>query len=55
MIERQRKLISIESKDSFLIHSLLVTGEFEKSEDLYNTPILIMVISWHAEHRDNCP
>jgi alpha-beta hydrolase superfamily lysophospholipase len=43
MIERQRKLISIESKDSFLIHSLLVTGEFEKSEDLYNTPILIMV------------
>lgn len=43
MVKRQRKLISIKSKDDFLIHSLLVTGEYEKPEDLYNTPIIIMV------------
>lgn len=43
MIERQRRLISIDSKDDFLIHSLLVTGEYEKPEDLFRTPIVIMV------------
>lgn len=43
MVKRQRKLISIKSKDDFLIHSLLVTGEYEKPEDLYSTPIIILV------------
>jgi alpha-beta hydrolase superfamily lysophospholipase len=43
MIQRQRKLININSKDDFLIHSLLVTGEYEKPEDLYETPIVIVV------------
>ncbi|HSC35649.1 MAG TPA: alpha/beta hydrolase [Thermodesulfobacteriota bacterium] len=43
MIQRQRKLISINSKDGFLIHSLLVTSVYEKPEDLYETPIVIMV------------
>lgn len=43
MIQRQRKLININSKDGFLIHSLLVTGEYEKPEDLYETPIVIVV------------
>ena len=43
MIDRQRKLISINSKDDFLIHSLLVTGEHERPEDLLSTPIVIMV------------
>ncbi|HVY55974.1 MAG TPA: alpha/beta hydrolase [Thermodesulfobacteriota bacterium] len=43
MIERQRRLISINSKDDFLIHSLLVTDEYEKPEDLFRTPIVIMV------------
>lgn len=43
MIQRQRKLININSKDDFLIHSLLVTCEYEKPEDLFETPIVIMV------------
>ncbi|MEW6145083.1 MAG: alpha/beta hydrolase [Thermodesulfobacteriota bacterium] len=43
MIHRQRKLININSKDDFLIHSLLVTCEYEKPEDLFETPIVIMV------------
>jgi pimeloyl-ACP methyl ester carboxylesterase len=43
MIQRQRRLISINSKDGFLIHSLLVTREYEKIEDLLKTPIVIMV------------
>jgi alpha-beta hydrolase superfamily lysophospholipase len=43
MIQRQRRLISINSKDDFLIHSLLVTGEHEKPGDLFKTPIVIMV------------
>lgn len=43
MIQRQRKLINIHSKDGFLIHSLLVTGECENKEDLFETPIVIMV------------
>lgn len=43
MIKRQRSLISINSKDDFLIHSLLVTGEYEDNEDLKNAPIIILV------------
>ncbi len=43
MIQRQRKLININAKDGFLIHSLLVTCDYEKPGDLYETPIVIMV------------
>lgn len=43
MIKRQRKLISLKSKDDFLIHSLLVTGEYKKREDLLKSPIIILV------------
>ncbi len=43
MIGRQRKLISIESKDDFLIHSLLVTGEYKNKEHLHKSPIIILV------------
>lgn len=39
----QRKLISIRSKDDFLIHSLLVTGEYKNQEDLRKSPMILLV------------
>lgn len=43
MITRHRNLLSIKSKDDFLIHSLLVTGEYDDQEDIKDMPIIIFV------------
>jgi len=43
MVPRQRKLLSFPADDGFLINSLLVSGEFEDEQDLYDTPIVLLV------------
>ncbi|MEW6144068.1 MAG: alpha/beta fold hydrolase [Thermodesulfobacteriota bacterium] len=43
MVPRQRKLLSFSAPDGFLINAVLVSGEFEKEKDLYNTPIVLLV------------
>lgn len=43
MPRRQRKLISIKSTDGFLIHSLLLTGEYENQECLHKSPVILFV------------
>lgn len=43
MISRQRKLLSFKAKDGFLINALLVSGEFRREEELYDTPIVLLV------------
>lgn len=43
MIYRQRRLLSFQAEDGFIINSLLVSGEFSREDDLYNTPIILLV------------
>ncbi len=43
MVSRQRRLLSFESEDGFLINALLVSGEFNREEDLYDAPIVLLV------------
>lgn len=43
MVSRQRRLLSFPAEDGFLINALLVSSEFKKEEDLYNTPIVLLV------------
>jgi len=43
MVSRQRKLQSFYTKDGFLINGLLVTGEFSSEEELFETPIVLVV------------
>ena len=43
MISKQRKLLSFKTRDGFLINGVLVTGEFKRKKDLYDTPIVLLV------------
>jgi pimeloyl-ACP methyl ester carboxylesterase len=43
MVPRQRKLLSFNAPDGFLINAVLVSGEFKKEKDLYDTPIVLLV------------
>lgn len=43
MVSRQRRLVSFPAEDGFLINALLVSSEFNREEDLYNTPIVLLV------------
>jgi len=43
MVSRQRRLLSFPTEDGFLINALLVSGEFSREEDLYETPIVLLV------------
>lgn len=43
MTNRRPSLTSFHARDGFLVQSLLVTGQFENEEDLYETPIVIQV------------
>lgn len=43
MISRQRRLLSFPAEDGFQINALLVSGAFNREEDLYNTPIVLLV------------
>jgi len=43
MVSRQRRLLSFPAEDGFLINALLVSGEFKREEDLYDSPIVILV------------
>ena len=43
MVPRQRRLLSFEAEDGFIINALLVSGEFNREEDLYDTPIVLLV------------
>lgn len=43
MVSRQRRLLSFPAEDGFLINALLVSGEFSKEKDLYDTPIVLLV------------
>ena len=43
MVSRQRRLLSFPAEDGFLINALLVSGEFNREEDLYETPIVLLV------------
>ena len=42
-INKQRRLLSYETDDNFLVNALLITPESETEEDLYETPIIINV------------
>ena len=43
MVSRQRRLLSFPAEDGFLINALLVSGEFSREKDLYDTPIVLLV------------
>jgi len=43
MVSRQRRLLSFPAEDGFLINALLVSGEFNREEDLYDAPIVLLV------------
>ncbi len=43
MVSRQRRLLSFSAEDGFLINALLVSSEFNREEDLYDTPIVLLV------------
>ena len=43
MVSRQRRLLSFPAEDGFLINALLVSGEFNREEDLYDVPIVLLV------------
>lgn len=43
MVPRQRRLVSFEAEDGFLINGLLVSGEFESEKELYEAPIVLVV------------
>ena len=43
MVSRQRRLLSFPAEDGFIINAVLVSGEFEREEDLYNSPIVLVV------------
>ena len=40
-INKQRRLLSYETDDNFLVNALLITPESETEDDLYETPIII--------------
>jgi len=43
MVSRQRRLLSFPAEDGFLLNALLVSGEFNSEEDLYDAPIVLLV------------
>ncbi|MEM7007870.1 MAG: prolyl oligopeptidase family serine peptidase [Thermodesulfobacteriota bacterium] len=43
MVSRQRRLLSFAAEDGFVINALLVSGEFDREEDLYEAPIVLLV------------
>lgn len=43
MVSRQRRLLSFQAEDGFLINAVLVSGEFESDQELYDTPIVLLV------------
>lgn len=43
MVSRQRRLMSFQAEDGFLINAVLVSGEFERAEELYEAPIVLLV------------
>ncbi len=43
MVPRQRKLVSFNTKDGFQINGLFVAGEFQSEDDLYRTPVVLLV------------
>ncbi len=43
MVSRQRRLLSFHAEDGFLINAVLVSGEFESEQELYETPIVLLV------------
>lgn len=43
MVSRQRRLLSFPAEDGFLINAVLVSGEFKREEDLYDSPIVLLV------------
>ncbi len=43
MVPRQRRLLTFNAADGFLINAVLVSGEFKKEKDLYNSPIVLLV------------
>jgi len=43
MVSRQRRLLSFQAEDGFLINAVLVSDEFKREKDLYETPIVLLV------------
>lgn len=43
MVSRQRKILSFQAKDGFTVNGMLVTGEFKRKKELYDTPIVLLV------------
>ncbi|MCK5709437.1 MAG: DUF1749 domain-containing protein [Deltaproteobacteria bacterium] len=43
MVSRQSRLLSFPAEDGFLINAVLVSGEFKREEDLYDSPIVLLV------------
>jgi pimeloyl-ACP methyl ester carboxylesterase len=43
MVSRQRRLLSFQTEDGFLINAVLVSDEFKREKDLYETPIVLLV------------
>jgi pimeloyl-ACP methyl ester carboxylesterase len=43
MVSRQRRLLSFQADDGFVINAVLVSGEFKREEDLYDAPIVLLV------------